>query len=333
MPKIIRIASAQCCTLKSTTETLRQLEAKVAEAANSGVDLILFPEVYLGGYPRTASFGTTVGQRTHDGYEEFLKYFQSAVDFGDTPLGADIDWIERRLPTIDGNHRGDGTREELERIARETGVYIVTGALEKCGGSLYCSVVYVDPVKGITGKRRKVMPTGSERLVWAQGHPRTLRAISTVIKGVKIVLAAAICWENYMPLLRQSLYQQNVNLYLAPTADGRPTWLPLMQTIGIEGRTFVVSANQAVRDDQLPDWITKGHVEGKYLSGGGSCIVSPFGDVLVQPVWDKDGELLIHDIDFEDCERGRLDLDVAGSYSRNDSFQLSVAGLDLNPPP
>lgn len=136
-----------------------------------------------------------------------------------------------------------------------------------------------------------------------------------------------------MLLLRQALYQQNVNLYLAPTADGRPTWLPLMQTIGIEGRTFVVSANQAVRDDQLPDWITHGNADGKYISGGESCIVSPFGTVLGGPVWDEDGELLIHDIDFEECEKGRLDLDVAGSYSRNDSFHISVAGLDLSPPP
>ncbi|CAM1508941.1 Fc.00g026800.m01.CDS01 [Cosmosporella sp. VM-42] len=333
MPKVLRIASAQCHTLANTSDTLRQLEAKVKEAAKVGVDLVLFPEVYLGGYPRSASFGTTVGERTTDGQHQFLKYFESAVDFGDTPLGSDADWVERRLPTGEGEYRGDGTREELERIARETGVYIVSGALERSGGSLYCSVVYIDPGKGVVGKRRKVMPTGSERLVWGQGHPRTLKAISTVIKGVKIVLAAAVCWENYMPLLRQALYQQNVNLYLAPTADGRPTWLPLMQTIGIEGRTFVVSANQAVRDDQLPEWITKGRSEGKYISGGGSCIVSPFGEVLGGPIWDKDGELLIHDLDFEECEKGRLDLDVAGSYSRNDSFHISVDGLDLSPPP
>ncbi|KAK4061820.1 hypothetical protein Trihar35433_9420 [Trichoderma harzianum] len=333
MPKILKIAAAQCRTLDTTANTLRQLETKVKEAAAEGVDLILFPEVYLGGYPRSATFGAKIGERTPDGYHQYLSYFQGAIDLGDTPEGADDDWVSRRLPTNDNGVRGDGTREELERIAHETGVYVVTGVLERSGGTLYCSVVYVDPAKGIVGKRRKVLPTGSERLVWGQGQPRSLKAVSTTIKGVKICLAAAICWENYMPLLRQTLYQQNVNLYLAPTADGRATWLPLMQTIGFEGRTFVVSSNQAVRDDQLPEWISEVKREGKFISGGGSCIISPFGKVLAGPSWDKDGELLIQELDFEECEKGRLDLDVAGSYSRNDSFHLEVKGLDLIPPP
>jgi nitrilase len=333
MPKILKVAAAQCRTLDTNANTLKQLEVKVKEAAAQGVDLILFPEVYLGGYPRFATFGAKIGQRTPDGYQQYLTYFQGAVDLGDSPQGADDDWIHRRLPTGENGIRGDGIREELERIAQETGVYIVTGVLERSGGTLYCSVVYVDPAKGIVGKRRKIQPTASERLIWGQGQPKSLKAVSTTIKGVKIILAAAICWENYMPLLRQALYQQNVNLYLAPTADARDTWKPLMETIGYEGRCFVLSANQAVRDDQLPEWITEVKREGKMVSTGGSCIISPFGEVLAGPLWDKDGELLIRELDFEECERGRLDLDVAGSYSRNDSFHLEVKGLDLIPPP
>lgn len=333
MPKMLKVAAAQCRTLDTNANSLKQLEAKVKEAAAQGVDLILFPEVYLGGYPRFATFGAKIGQRTPDGYQQYLTYFQGAIDLGDTPQGADDDWIHRRLPTGENGIRGDGVREELERIAQETGVYIVTGVLERSAGTLYCSVVYVDPAKGTVGKRRKVQPTASERLIWGQGQPKSLKAISTTIKGVKVCLAAAICWENFMPLLRQALYQQNVKLYLAPTADARPTWLPLMETIGYEGRCFVLSANQAVRDDQLPEWITEIKREGKMVSPGGSCIVSPFGQVLAGPLWDKDGELLIQELDFEECERGRLDLDVAGSYSRNDSFHLEVKGLDLIPPP
>lgn len=332
MAKTLKIASAQCRTLDTTADTLNQLEAKVQEAARAGIDLILFPEAYFGGYPRGATFGVRSGGHDPQGYEQYLKYYQGAVDLGDTPQGADGDWINRRLPVGNKGYRGDGIREELERIARESGVFIVTGVIERSGGTLYCSVVCIHPTKGTVGKRRKVMPTARERLVWGQGHPRTLRAIDTTLKGVHLIIGIAICWENYMPLLRQALYQQNVNLFLAPTADGGKTWLPLMQTIGFEGRAFVVSSNQVVRDIQLPQWVQSSQ-EGKFVTRGGSCLVSPFGEVLAGPSWEKDGDILAVDIDLEDCVRGRLDFDAAGSYSRNDAFSLTVAGLDLSPPP
>ncbi|KAF2757175.1 nitrilase [Pseudovirgaria hyperparasitica] len=442
MPQKLKLATAQCYTRSDTTETLADLEKTTQTAAQSGVDLILFPEAYLGGYPRTCSFGASVGARDPNGREQFLQYFHSAVDLGDTPLGAGEDWVLRKLPLAKGSKfRGDGTREELEKIAKRTGVFVVTGLVEKAAGSLYCAVVYVCPREGVLGKRRKVMPTGTERLIWAQGSPSTLKAVTTVIHGVKLTLAAAICWENYMPLLRQSLYSQNVNLYLAPTADARDSWLSLMRTVGCESRAFVLSSNQCVRRRHLPSWVTGEsnekedgkHIESTSIQGsqprirrksmitaegshevcwpvpeeptesadgeswstigaksaaaandsatgsrqrrksfisetqerheicwpvpdgtsipsatftgessdgddfvsrGGSCIISPLGEVLAGPQWEvEDAGLLIVEADFEDCERGRLDLDVAGHYSRNDAFKLHVEGLDLNPPP
>ncbi|KAK4503174.1 hypothetical protein PRZ48_006602 [Zasmidium cellare] len=393
MPQTLLLATSQSRTLSTLKETLHSLEQTTRLAASKNVDLVLFPEAYLGGYPRTCSFGAAVGARSDEGREQFRQYFQSAVDMGDTPLGAGEDWVERRLPVAKGaEYRGDGTREFLERVARETGVFVVTGLVEKSGGTLYCSVVYVCPKLGVLGKRRKVMPTGSERLVWGQGSPSTLKAVTTVIKGVKLTMAAAICWENMMPLLRYSLYSQNVNLWLAPTADARDTWLPLMRTVGAEGRCFVLSAISCVRRRNLPGWITglqkesEEVVNGSFAPGhgrrrstytvkehelvlpdssaatespfspkatstapvngtsssegddfvcrGGSCIIGPMGQALQGPLWEvEDGGLLIQECDFEDCERGRLDLDVAGSYSRNDAFRLTVEGLDLNPPP
>jgi nitrilase len=340
MPQILKLASAQSRTLSTTAETLQALEKTTKRAAEQGIDIILFPEAYLGGYPRTCTFGAAVGARTAQGREQFLQYFHAAVDLGDTPAGGGKDWVERKLELPRGkSHRGDGTREELERIARETGVFIVTGLVERSGGTLYCSAIYICPRYGVLGKRRKVMPTGAERLVWGQGSPSTLRAVTTEIKGVRVCMAAAICWENYMPLLRQSLYAQNVNLWLAPTADARDAWTSLVRTIGIEGRCVVLSSNQCVRKSQLPEWIAEGEEgdvkEGAddFVSRGGSCIVSPFGEVLAGPLWEVEDELLVKEVDFEDCERGRLDLDVAGSYGRLDGFKLDVEGLRLDPPP
>ncbi|KXL42319.1 hypothetical protein M433DRAFT_6229 [Acidomyces richmondensis BFW] len=414
MARKIKLAVSQSRTLSTLQETLASLAATTRQAAAQGVDLILFPEAFLGGYPRSCGFGATVGSRTDEGREQFLQYFKGCVDLGDTPLGAGDDWIHKRLPVANGEeYRGDGTREYLERTSRETGVFLVTGLVERCGGSLYCAVVYVCPRLGCIGKRRKVMPTGSERLIWAMGSPSTLRAVTTTIKGVKLTMAAAICWENMMPLLRYSLYSQNVNLWLAPTADARDTWWPLMRTIGNEGRCFVLSAISCVKKKNLPPWVnsvssyassacvapdaaTNGtHSANRSpLSGrrrstitvqeekhklvlpsaddssseaiaetpelireartalpltpgidtqdsgeefacrGGSCIAGPQGNVIVEPLWEvEDDGLLICEADFDDCERGRLDLDVAGSYSRNDSFKLTVEGLDISPPP
>ncbi|KAH6622705.1 carbon-nitrogen hydrolase [Chaetomium tenue] len=452
----IRLGTASPGTQPTTAETLTQLEHITRRAASKKIDILLLPEAYIGGYPRGTHFGCVIGARSEEGRNEYLRYFQSAVDLGDTVgdgAGAGAAWVNRELPSdevpgLDGgedanntpNKRGDGTREELERIARETNVFIVTGLIEKTGGSMYCSVVYVCPRLGVIGKRRKVMPTGTERLVWAQGSPATLRAVSTVIRGVRINLAAAICWENYMPLVRQALYAQNINLYLAPTADGRDSWLSLLRTAAIEGRCFVLSSNMCVRNTPTPNGHaaistkpqetdgtdgpiqdpsppartgthhrrsscvteegfeialpspppppTSSHPRARrqsildddgneivlhasddsskpttttttasttpaapptkpphpsttttttttpiFTSRGGSSIVSPFGDVLAGPQWEDDGGLIHADVDFADCIRGRLDLDTAGSYSRNDSFRFSVQGLELAPLP
>ncbi|KFA60569.1 hypothetical protein S40285_07818 [Stachybotrys chlorohalonatus IBT 40285] len=406
-PSTIRLATASPATQSSTPATLKLISSLAHRAASSRADILLLPEAFIGGYPRGSSFGAVVGGRTPQGYDEYARYFEGAVDLGDTVgdggAGAGPRWVNRQLPgqdaaAADGAEvRGDGTREELERIAADSGVFLVVGLVEKAGGSLYCAAVYVCPKKGILGKRRKVMPTGSERLIWAQGSPATLRAVSTIIRGIRINMAVAICWENYMPLLRQSLYAQNVNLYLAPTADQRDTWMGLMRTVAVEGRCFVVSSNMGVRGKPdasavhdgvapLPDLSrqtqqrrrrksvfdedgneivlccpddakdaqdgapapTNGGADSNvksttaagaassevsWVCRGGSSIVSPFGEVLAGPQWEDDEGIIYADVDFRDCIRGRLDIDTAGSYSRNDSFKFSVEGLDLDPLP
>jgi len=164
MSRRLTLGVSQSHTLHTLDETLSALQKTTQRAASLGVSLILFPEAYLGGYPRSCTFGAAVGGRKDSGREQFLQYFKGAVDLGDTPAGAGDDWVKRKLPLPvpdeDGGAgvRGDGTREFLEKAARETGVFLVVGIVEKAGGSLYCGVVYVEPARGVLGKRRKVMP-------------------------------------------------------------------------------------------------------------------------------------------------------------------------------
>lgn len=170
----IRLGTATPGTQATRAATLRHLAALASRAAAQHIDLLLLPEAYIGGYPRGTHFGCVIGDRTLDGREEFARYFDDAVDLGDTVGdgggGAGERWVKRQLGGGSGGggsgseeakQRGDGTREELERIAQETGVFLVVGLIEKAGGTLYCSVVYVCPKEGMLGKRRKVMPVSS----------------------------------------------------------------------------------------------------------------------------------------------------------------------------
>ncbi len=163
----IRLGTASPGTQATKTATLEQLALLARRAASQRVDLLLLPEAYIGGYPRGTHFGSVIGERSHAGREEYARYFEAAVDLGDTTGegggGAGDVWVKRQLGGDDSeeSRRGDGTREELERIAAETGVFLVVGLIERAGGTLYCAVVYVCPREGTLGKRRKVMPVSS----------------------------------------------------------------------------------------------------------------------------------------------------------------------------
>ena len=167
------------------------------------------------------------------------------------------------------------------------------------------------------------MPTGQERLVWGFGDGSTIAAVPSDIG----VLGSVICWENYMPALRQAMYAQGVQLYCAPTADDRDSWASSMVYVALEGRVFVLSACQAIRLSEYPPEHRAAFgldcPEEGFVMRGGSMIVSPLGEVLAGPVYESETELYA-DLDLSQLEKGNLDFDPCGHYSRPDVFQLKV---------
>ena len=276
--------------------TLAKVRKLAAEAAAGGARLVLFPEAFISGYPRGISFGTVIGNRTPEGRDHFRRYWESSIDVPG--------------PAVD----------ELAALAAEFEIHIVIGVIEREGGTLYCTALFVSP-DGYLGKHRKVMPTAAERLVWGFGDASTLPVFDTPLGR----LGAVICWENYMPLLRMAMYSKGIQIYCIPTADGRETWLSTVRHIALEGRCFVLSANQFTRLSDFPSDITN-ELASKpedVVCFGGSCIVGPLGNVLAGP--DFSGEMILFaDLDLGDVARGKFDFDVTGHYARPDLFHLEI---------
>ena len=277
--------------------TLSKAVELAGRARASGAELAVFPEAFLSAYPRGQDFGAVVGSRSEAGRDMFLRYWESA--------------IEVPGPITDG----------LSEMAGDLSLDIVIGVIERGGGTLYCSVLFFSPEEGMYGKHRKVMPTGSERLIWGFGDGSTLKVHETRHGN----LGAAICWENHMPLLRYSLYRQNIQIWCAPTADARDSWTASMRHIAVEGRCYVLSANQyATRSDYPDDYPSIfGEAPDEVMTRGGSCIVDPFGEVLAGPHYGSE-TILLAEIDPSNTIRGKYDLDVAGHYSRSDLFTFGV---------
>lgn len=280
--------------LKRTLEKTRDL---AADAARTGAKVLLFPEAFISAYPRGTSFGATIGSRSSKGREQFRLYHASSIDVPG--------------PAVD----------TLGEIARQSRAHLVIGVIERDGGTLYCTVLFFAPDGRFMGKHRKLMPTGSERLVWGFGDGSTMPVYDTPVGR----LGAVICWENYMPMMRAAMYAQRIQVYCAPTADGRPTWLPSMQHIALEGRCFVLSSNQFARRRDYPaDYLSDLPKEpDAIVSRGGSCIVDPLGKVLAGPLWDQEG-IITAEIDLSAVTQALFDFDPVGHYSRPDVFSLHV---------
>jgi nitrilase len=306
----LKVAVVQASPVLFNREaTIEKTCRLILEAARQDAKLILFPEAFIPAYPRGLSFGAVVGSRSSSGRRTWQRYWENAIDVP----GPDI--------------------ESIGEDVREAGVYLAIGVIERdtqfSRGTLYCTLLYFGPDGELLGKHRKLKPTGSERLIWGEGDGSTLTVLDTEVGKI----GGLICWENYMPLARMAMYSKGVELYLAPTADARDSWQYTLRHIACEGRCFVLGCNQFLTKAMYPDDLEDLDELDEHpdvMCRGGSVIISPFGDVLAGPLYDKEG-MLFADLDLAEVARGKYDFDVVGHYARPDVFQLVVNESPLLP--
>ena len=270
----------------------------IEKGAKEGCELLLFPESFIPCYPRGLDFDATIGKRTNKSRNQWLEYWENSIEF----------------PSVHF--------DKISAAIKKANLFVALGVTEKeaIGGSLHCALFYFDNHGKFIGKHRKLKPTGLERYVWAESDGSTLVSFDTKIGRV----GGLICWENRMPLARVAMYNKGVEIYLAPTADARESWQSTMQHIALEGRCFVLSANQFVKkSDYPPQYFADLSNENGIMSAGGSVIYSPMGELLAGPLWNEEG-LLTAELDFSVLVQSKLEFDVVGHYSRNDVFELEV---------
>jgi nitrilase len=280
------------CDREATIERVAEL---TKEAAGNGARLVAFSEGFVPTYPdwvwRTVPF-------SGPNREWHARWFDQAVDVPGPACAA------------------------LGAIAREHACFLAIPVNEREGGTIYNTILYFGPDGALLAKHRKLVATGGERLVWGSGDGSTLAVIDTPFGRV----GGLICWENYMPLARAAMYEQHIDVLLAPTWDNSHLWPLSMQHIAKEGRCYVLGITSCQRGSDVPTDIPGRddfYTDDDWMSRGNSIIVDPSGNVLAGPLTGETG-ILYADIDADHARRSRYEFDVVGHYARPDVLQLRV---------
>ncbi len=300
----LRIAAAQIAPVwLDRAATLDKVLARLHEAADASVDLIAFGEALVPGYPFWIEH--TDGARFNAPIQKALHalYLDQAV-------------------SIESGHL-----DAVCAAAADRGITVILGCIERPadrgGHSVFASLVYIDATGVIRHVHRKLMPTYEERLSWAAGDGHGLR---THPLGA-FTVGALNCWENWMPLARTALYAQGEDVHIALWPGNAYNTADITRFIAREGRSYVMSVSSVLRRAELPESLPHYDVLmaslPEVMANGGSCIASPDGTWLREPVL-HDECLVIADIDHARVREERQNFDATGHYGRHAAIQLAV---------
>ena len=283
-------------------KTLKRGVSLLEDAAGRGARLVAFPETWVPGYPEWLW-----RLRPGDDYdltaEIHARLLENAVD-----LAA-------------------GQLKPLQAAARRLKVTVAVGVHERDGkysrATLYNTIVLIGPDGEILNRHRKLVPTNPERMVWGMGDASGLKVVETPSGR----LGSLICWENYMPLARFTLFAQGCEIYIAPTWDFGDSWVSTMRHIALEGRCWVIGIGSAMRGKDMPaDFPQRARMFPnleEWFNSGDSVVVAPNGEVVAGPLHEAHG-ILYADCDPARAAAAKRTLDVSGHYGRPDIFRLEV---------
>lgn len=265
----------------------------------AGAELIVFPELFVPGYPIGMNFGFSMGKRSEPGRADWKRYYDASIVAGGPEFQA------------------------LSEAAKASKAYISIGFSERDAvkGTLFNSNVIFTP-QGEYSVHRKLKPTGSERLVWGDADKDFFPVVDTPWGPI----GNLICWESYMPLARVALYQKGITIYISPNTNDNPEWQATIQHIAIEGKCYFINSDMIVRKESYPDDLkTKEDIKNlpDMVCRGGSCIIDPFGHYLTEPVWDEE-TIIFADLDMQLPAACKMEHDAVGHYARPDVLELIV---------
>lgn len=276
----------------------RKAAELIDEAASHGAQLIVFPELFIPGYPYGLNFGFSVGRRDEAVRPDWAKYAANSVLVPGPEIGL------------------------LCERAASHGVWVSIGVSERDAvtGTLYNSNVFINPDGEVDSCHRKLKPTGSERVVWGDAD----RGYFPVADTPWGVMGSMICWESYMPLARAALYSKGVTLYISPNTNDNEEWQSTIRHIALEGRCYFINCDMYFTRDMYPDWLhERAAVDAlpELVCRGGSCIVDPHGHYVTEPLWDREG-IIYAQLDMDVVPASRMEFDPCGHYSRPDVLAL-----------
>lgn len=299
MGSMVKVAAAQLAPVfLDRAATVSKTCDAIAEAARNSAQLVAFPESFIPGYP----------------------YWAMVRD----PLS--IGEFNRRL--FDASLEIPGPDcARLSDAAKKARCHVVLGLTEREGGTLYNSQLVLGPDGAILGKRRKLMPTSHERMVWGRGDGRDLAVWNTSLG----VLGALICYEHSNPLYRYAIQAQGEQIHVANWPGGIAIDGIIdaaARHYAFEGQCFVINVTAVLTDEIIS---ALGQGGEKLKSGGGySAIIAPNGRFLAGPM--QSGETILYaDLDFDSITNMKMIVDSAGHYARPDVVRLHIDRRAQNP--